>query len=65
MTEPQIVQENGEKSNEQSPPERPKWGAIYRALLPSDTDGWQQVHVSRPKDDPRSRLGVQNRAVEW
>ena len=54
MSGPQIVQENGERPAEQPEPGRPKWSAIYRAPLPSDT--WQAVHAG-PRTN-RTRLGV-------
>jgi hypothetical protein len=41
------------------------WGVVSRIPLPSDTDRWQQALISLPEDNPRSRWGVQNRAVEW
>jgi phage terminase large subunit GpA-like protein len=48
--------------------EQPKWGAIYRAPLPGETNSWPKAPVGSvpmPQDKPRSRWGVQNRGVEW
>ena len=55
MTGPQIVQENGERPAEQREPARPKWGAIYRAPLPSDT--WQAVHAGPARGQIALALG--------
>jgi phage terminase large subunit GpA-like protein len=48
--------------------EPPKWGAIYRAPLPGETNSWPKVPVGSvpvPQDKPRSVWGVQNRPIEW
>ena len=68
MSEPQLVQENGETSTAQPESGRPTWGVIHRAPLPDDTNNWPKVpggSVPVPQDKPRSPWGAINRPIEW
>jgi phage terminase large subunit GpA-like protein len=77
MSEPQVVQEGGETTQQQSPTaKRPTWGVVPHCgvPLPDDSDA-RERHArafyeanmgggQRPPDKPGSRWGVQNRPIE-
>jgi Phage terminase large subunit (GpA) len=65
LSGPVIEPEKPKEEQLQQPrEERPAWGVIHRARLPTDTD-WQKVVATRPEDKSRSPWGVQNRPMVW
>jgi len=69
MTEPQLVQEDGEKGSAPPGPDRPTWGVQPSSgvLLEGMSIGPKVPvgSVPQPQAKPRSPWGVQNKPVVW